>query len=625
MILSAIEQLKQLLFHNANVSDENLRRKSIALHRAIPLIAQGLVEKRGHKIRVVNSSTVIGHTDGDTITLTHGVMPTDNQDLATYLVYVALKLGLLHHEVGHVNESQFDLDILQPKKGRKSSAASKTAAQYPAILPYLLNIIEDVRMENAHIRRYRSSRSYLDGLSLASIITGMNAAPAADEPIAGIFSSYLLYSLRAHVRNEPHFLEFAEVSRGLLVQKIGLPVVARLDAQIPRAAHLSDTSSALSMAQDLYRILEAELADQQEQQKNAAASSGTATQSDADSNASPDEDSAEDTAESASDQSHAETTAPGSESGASTICASLEELLSSDGSDAKGDMDEAVRMHIAKLDRAMRKKGDVAEDDVDMESILAATPATTSELKLSTESADFAPALSTVGRLSAKLKMRLQANAIVKTARSKTGGKLDKRRLIKAALGDTRIFRRSTQGVDCNAAVFLLGDVSGSMDSQHDGVKRITVSNQALYASAVALQRLPSVEVAVGTFPGRQMVLRFGQRAIQHQARFNLATHGLTPLDEGMLMATAALSFSSKPRKLLVVITDGEADSNDLARASIDHALSLGIEVYAIGVCTESVRDLFASCSVINTVSDLPEALISVLSQRLDAPLDMAA
>jgi Mg-chelatase subunit ChlD len=180
------------------------------------------------------------------------------------------------------------------------------------------------------------------------------------------------------------------------------------------------------------------------------------------------------------------------------------------------------------------------------------------------------------------------------------------------AFGDPRIFRTTHRGRAVDTAIVLLADVSGSMQGT-----RISLTDQALFATACALETLPGIAVSVATFPGNQLVLPFGVRARRERDRFTLQSFGGTPMHQGIMMANRMLQLRKEPRKMLVVLTDGEPDCGPTSMAAISVSHRMGIEVYGLGIQTASVERYFTNSQVINDVNDLPTALFGLLRNRL--------
>lgn len=629
---TSMMQLQDLLL-GKNAGEGNLLRKAKAIAVAIPLIAQSLVDTLGKKIRLRRQTGVGGCTDGKTIWLMDTPLPKDGADVERFLLYVALKLGLVHHEVGHVNESDFSLGRLVDPLERN-----------------LEGIIEDVRQENAHIQRFKAARKYLDALSLASIQLGLNGPVGADEPPIAVFTGYLLFRLRADYRHEPHFLPLADQAETVMKDKFTRGVIVRLEALLPRFRRLQNTADAQRMAKEIASFIRDEIQaaqqqqqqrQQQQQQQQAAgqsqsSSSGTGNDADQDddqagTSSASGNDSADDTDQTPSQDDNGQDAGEDQSDGTNQdeqgtdpygglsddaleqLVQSLQDML--DGKDAdkaKGDLDEAIRKQLQDLTQDLASKPLDGWSQVDLESIEAADLGFSGELYLG---GDYAldDAVSVVSRLRARLKREMQAMSITKTSRGRHGGRIDVRVVHRAAVGDPRVFRKVNEGITVDTSVLLLCDVSGSMGDRN----KIGLANQALFATACALQSMPGVEVAVAAFPGRQLVLPFGGRANREQDRFGLVPIGCTPMHEGVAMAHRLLACRRNPRKLLMVLTDGEADCMGSAQATLDAAEQAGIETYGIGIMTDYVQHLFPNWAVVQDVGQLPEVMLNMLKSRL--------
>lgn len=646
-----MSQLQALLLGN-QANTGNLLRKAKALAVAIPLIAQSLVDTLGKKIRLRRQTGVGGCTDGQTIWLMDTPLPRAQGDTEQFLLYVALKLGLVHHEVGHVNETDFS-------HGRLADPLERN----------LEGIIEDVRQENAHIQRFKAARKYLDALSLASIQLGLNGPIGADEPPIAVFTGYLLYRLRAEYRNEPHFQPLADQAELVMKDKFTRGVLVRLEALLPKFLRLQNTGDAQKMAREIASFIRDEIQAvqqqqqqrQQQQQQQQAASQGQSDDADDDSNASDgDADSdaqddaqgsqaqagpadasnddsgqdqpqgqGDDTADAASNaggQSTPDDASGGGSNNAGSdpygdlsddqlqqLAQALQDMLDGKDSDsAKGDLDESIRKQLQDLTEELASKQLDGWSHVDIDSIDSADLGFSGDLYTGCD-CDLDEAVSVVSRLRTRLKREMQAMSITKTAIGRHGGRIDVRKVYRAAVGDPRIFRKVNEGITVDTSVVLLCDVSGSMG---DGNK-IALANQALFATACALQAMPGVEVAVAAFPGRQLVLPFGGRANRERDRFTLVQIGSTPMHEGVAMAHRMLSKRRNPRKLLMVLTDGEADCMGSAQATLDAAEQAGIETYGVGIMTDYVRHLFPNWALVTNVGDLPEVMLTMLKSRL--------
>ncbi len=195
---------------------------------------------------------------------------------------------------------------------------------------------------------------------------------------------------------------------------------------------------------------------------------------------------------------------------------------------------------------------------------------------------------------------------------SQRGRRLSDRHLANCVAGDNRIFRGKIEGVTLSTAVMLVQDVSGSMDGNP-----IKIASQALYATALALEGIEGVEVAAMAFPGNGKVLGFGESPRRNAERFQLDSWGGTPMAEGVLVATQALLDQRLNRRIMIVLTDGEPDRREQTLAAIASAEQEGIEVFGVGILTASVGHLFRRSTVITTLDELPDRLVSMVRDEI--------
>lgn len=74
-----------------------------------------------------------------------------------------------------------------------------------------------------------------------------------------------------------------------------------------------------------------------------------------------------------------------------------------------------------------------------------------------------------------------------------------------------------------------------------------------------------------------------------------------------------------EPRKIILLITDGEPDYKDMALAAIKAAQGLSFEVYGIGIAAASIARLLpaGNSRVINGINELAVAMFGMLQDAL--------
>lgn len=633
-------EIRSLLF--PTTAPTRLLQSAKALMAALPLIAQALVDRVGHKVRVVRTHDRTAMTDGTTIAITDVALPTSNTDEAQYLYYVAMKLGLLFHELGHVNETDFSL---------RGSRDRLTA--------YLTNLIEDVRQEVEFCKKVKTGRQHLRALAYAMVDLGIDTPVTDQDDATAAFTGYLYYRLRAEFAGEAAYVPLMQGAEQHLRRHFNEAFVIRMSALIGRVPGLRSTQDSMDLADDFRALVVDEIKALQKQQKklqqqakNASSSSspsspssgtpsnGAPGQDDSDGGdasgapepndasapagasqgqpqtGSQDADGAGQGAGSGNTAGTASASSPGDDSDLQALAdaiAALQALRDAQGLQGNGSRDQRLAEQLDDTQTAMQAAGQVELIDPETASVTEANDETalTRNVHAGLE-VDLTSAQSVVGPLRARLANRLHADSHTKTGLSPRGTKIDPKRLVRAGMNDPRIFQTFQEGVTIDTAILLLADVSGSMSGS-----KIAVAVQALFAAAAAMETLPGVEIAVAAFPGAQLVLPFGQRVRHAEPRFKLHASGGTPMAEGIRMASRLLQRRLEPRKLLFVLTDGEPNCHATARAAILGAQHIGIEAFGIGIQCNSVERLFEHNTVIHQVAELPEKMLSLIDTQL--------
>lgn len=226
------------------------------------------------------------------------------------------------------------------------------------------------------------------------------------------------------------------------------------------------------------------------------------------------------------------------------------------------------------------------------------------------------------------LRTRLQAlMQSTRSVRNHSGyvGTLNIHKLHSLATGNAKVFLRKGEKVGVNTAVHILIDSSGSMN-----VTEMQLASQACFAVASALQSIKGISVGVTTFPGTRgmyegtqrehwqtvtPILRHGEKM---HTRFAMSGAGNTPLDSALWWALQQLHPMPEPRKMILIITDGQPDNSQLAKTAINEAGKLGVEVYGIGIANASILSLLPdTSSVINGIQELAPSMFGVMQRAL--------
>ena len=98
-------------------------------------------------------------------------------------------------------------------------------------------------------------------------------------------------------------------------------------------------------------------------------------------------------------------------------------------------------------------------------------------------------------------------------------------------------------------------------------------------------------------------------------------TMACTPTGEAMSYLIRKMDDADQERRVLLIITDGQADDVDLCASVAKLATRRGIEVIAIGIGCPAVSGWAPVYEVINDISKLPAALMATIDPRQNRPI----
>lgn len=539
--------------------------------KSLPLLASILGRKYGVQVRIGGDNAF---TNGNIIQLPS--LPLDCDDTLLGLVR-----GLIDHESAHIRDTDFE---------------ALRAANLTPLEKHLWNTIEDWRVENVLAAVYPGCCENFQWLIKHFFLPKTKRRKRKEQTPdpAMLILEWLLITVRswdvAELNEERDYLRAsAEIHYPGLTHEI--EPYLRL---IPK--NCSSTLDAFGFACEIANIIRkyARLMEQQQNQQQSQAGQGDPNASSG-GPADP------------SDQ-------PEGQTDPAQALQSLQNILSAgaNGGIFPGDMGDKLKEAIADacgqsgehLQVAVvtgKHTGQLAQDDLD-------------NSRQSTTA----------------LRTRLQAlMQSTRSVRSHSGyvGALNIHKLHSLAAGNAKVFLRKGERVGVNTAVHILIDSSGSMNA-----KEMQLASQACFAVASALQAIKGISVGVTTFPGERGVYEGTQREhwqtvtpiLRHNekmhTRFAMSGAGNTPLDSALWWTMQQLHPMPEPRKMILIITDGQPDNSQLAKTAINEAVKLGQEVYGIGIANASILSLLPNTSaVINNISELAPSMFGMLQRALIA------
>ncbi len=590
--------------------------KNRTLHNAFPIVAAAIGNRFGVKVSVGGDQA---YTDGKSIQL-----PAYEGDDPDYQDYA---WGLLAHEAAHIRYSDFTLRYGNSVLRRR-----------------LCNAIEDVRIEHELSKDFPGTR-----LTIRTVIEKMIAksdfvaASESDHP-ANILYGFVLKSLRARVLGQTALLPLVEQTESALKSAFPKGAVTRLKgllSEVPEGLQLEN--DCLQLTDRILTMIEQEF--EQQRRRNQ-------TQQSEDEEGSPESDDTDQDAESADldsgqrepDERLPNDTAddPSSES-ASIDDSKLENpddepATSSDSSTSNPQGEDKENAMIADPMGVLQTLLSAGDSDIEqdvfesLKSALSLAAENGSELLMPSgheppmdERAGaflLRKVQSESGKIRAALQGLVQSQTLNRSQPACRGRRLDGKRLHRLPLGETKLFQRKQSKVAPNTAIHLLLDKSESMgyqvtDSHGQPIgSRMPIALEATLALALAFEGIPGVNPGVTAFPGRQddsvyRLLEHGQRVNARAGAFSLAAAGSTPMTEAIWFGAASLLRCREPRKVLMVMTDGQPNDTLSTLELLQRCHDTGIETVGVGLGLD-VSHLFPIAITINDLSELRAQLFEL-------------
>lgn len=530
---------------------------------ALPKVASMLSHKFGIN---VSFGGVTAFTDGKTINIP--TLPLENSEYLVQLVS-----GYLDHEASHIRFTDFGL--------------LHTSSMKP-IVKHVLNIIEDWRVEKEMSCIYGGCKNNFSWLVENILLenTG-DQSPAHNLQLEHIVLSFLLSAVRAweYPCAVPHRAQYRQLMQQHF-PRILPPIEAILEECRLQCA---STAQALAYAHAIVTILQDEVSQQYKE----------------------DEEGQEGEKDSPSKKHEEDKEAPQKQQITSKDI--LKKLLEATPSELPQDLGEIIKKilntfniaamapHTFKMAKAIPASGEPLGAD-----IIQAAEQTNNALRV-------------------KLQSLLQSF----TQNRKTlgqRGKIATAHLHKIYTNNTKVFERRLPKKEIDTAIHLLMDHSGSMswNGKYDNAIIAT------YGVAKALHAVHGINLGISKFPVKEAfcplieqfygfdvarILKHGERL--HQNMRHYANGPSTPLGESILWCIGELQAQKQSRKILILITDGEADSTELTEQAILLAQKQGIEVYGLGILDSALSGYPIPSAIVNKTQDIAPALFKILETAL--------
>jgi Mg-chelatase subunit ChlD len=467
-----------------------------------------------------------------------------------------LGLGYLFHETNHIRRTDFSVE-----KGE-------------GLVGALTNALEDIRVDGLGHAEYAGGHQVEEQLVEAMLRRNEARRPHAGDHPARVLENYVMWRLEHDVLGIETAREIALESETLFREVFPPGTATKLDGLMFTVRDCDSTAAVSALAQRIAAMLAAEAND--EEKKPGAGQAPP----------------------------------PGHNGGNVPPAAPspMRQALEAGADDHAQDLGQMVAQALDAKARDADPNASIA-----MPTGVSFEPAKQKKGRNMTFQFDVRSATNALRQRTAGL---LQSESFCRRLPAMSGRRLDAKRMYRARNGDGRIFRRVEEGITTDTAIQVLVDRSGSTSG---GV--IEIAREACYAIGLAMQNVEGVTTAIAAFPGEQedQLIRlsaFGERIERYAERFAaLEAGGGTPMAEAMLWGAAELLGQDKPRRLLLLVTDG-AYQPQRCRRMLDALDAVGIEVLGIGINFD-VAHLFPLHRTIDSVDRLAQAMFDLLMEAL--------
>ena len=490
--------------------------------------------------------------------------------------------GLVMHECGHM------LHTNKPKP--------------PGLLGDMVNVIEDVRVEALSIKDRPGTRFNLGAVTKHYIEKGALKPENINHALLGKVMAYGRGRLLSQTSITPLEAECDE----MIDDAFGQTFIDELEKIIKHIPKLTNTRQTIAMADKVINLLlnPPPPPQQPKPQQGGGQGQGNQGTSGGQEDAESGEEDAEDGSPAPGKGKDEDAPSPPSKGnpngtgGKAPTPAKIQELLQEES--GFGDLSKLIHEEMAELARQ-------ASDDCPLLPNV--------DVWKPRGPLDEVEAISTASRMRAKMVGLLESVKRKPNTFGLNGKKIAPSQLVKLAFGDPRIFKKKTEVYSPNTAVVILCDYSGSMQGDRE-----KVSIPACFALHHTLYGMRDVACCSMGFTGDgradvHMLVDFGVKP--KSGSFNHPCPGGTPMAEALWAARAKLLARPEPRKILLVLTDGQPDDHSPTVSAVKSVIKSSIDLAAIGIQSNAVEDYFPNHRVIQNLAELPKEMFSLMDEML--------
>ena len=558
------------------------------------------------------------YTDYNSITLPVGDL--ENPD------YLELLEGAIDHEVGHLRWTDRTWTAKSYEKG--------------AFFNAIRNGIEDIRMERMVCLEWPGAILNLSKMVTQGIKKGWFSKPTDSFPPSLLLQAVVVYYGRYKINDQVQLKEFCEIALALLTDCIGQKPVHDLILLLDTIPALQSNQHSYELTEQIIQLLkkiEFKLGDSQGNDLGDSQGDDSGDSQGNDSGDSQGDDSGDSQGDDSGDsqgndsgdsQGDDSGDSQGNDSGDSQGNASgdsqgqnssvsqqvinfVNECLNADESQLMADLHEQVNNELEKMADEVRSSNDM-EQLIDFNAPLISK---NDRGTVGTAELNLAKRLSTpISRELHKIIYGLDRKSV---NFSKQGRTVEANRLAGVKAGNFNVFKSERITKAPTMAISVLVDRSSSMSAVE-----MNGANTSALAINLAIDKLKGVNSECIYYSAGDLYeakcFKSTTKAVKDN--FRVSSRGGTHTGLSLYSVIRRLSLRVEQKKVVFIITDGQASDLKYLEKSIEMSELLGIQIVCIGINTGMLYG-FENQELLNiqTVEELPSILKQVIKNKLIA------
>ncbi|GGF12197.1 VWA domain-containing protein [Pseudoalteromonas gelatinilytica] len=518
------------------------------------------------------------YTDYNSITLPVGDL--ENPD------YLELLEGAIDHEVGHLRWTDRTWTAKSYEKG--------------AFFNAIRNGIEDIRMERMVCLEWPGAILNLSKMVTQGIKKGWFSKPTDSFPPSLLLQAVVVYYGRYKINDQVQLNEFCEIAIALLTDCIGQKPVHDLILLLDTIPALRSNQHSYELTEQIIQLLKKIEFKPGDSQGNDSGDSQGDDSGDSQGN------------DSGDSQGNDSGDSQGQNSSVSQqVINFVNECLNADESQLMADLHEQVNNELEKMADEVRSSNDM-EQLIDFNAPLISK---NDRGTVGTADLNLAKRLSTpISRELHKIIYGLDRKSV---NFSKQGRTVEANRLAGVKAGNFNVFKSERITKAPTMAISVLVDRSSSMSAVE-----MNGANTSALAINLAIDKLKGVNSECIYFSAGDLYeakcFKSTTKAVKDN--FRVSSRGGTHTGLSLYSVIRRLSLRVEQKKVVFIITDGQASDLKYLEKSIEMSELLGIQIVCIGINTGMLYG-FENQELLNiqTVEELPSILKQVIKNKLIA------